>query len=1299
MTKLRKMSLGVLVGLLVLMVVLLIFVQTPLFKNWLKDELASALSAATKSEISIGRLRGNLYSMVQFEDIRWQVDGTDFFTAKRLFIRYRPLALLLNRIEIRELLLASPVMFVRQKPDSSWNSEVLASAWPDGERAPSEADHGPRGAWDIFLKQCRIASATIIVDTPYRSAINYPERIDGLDIRFGFSKVADRMTLALQQMHLESRTPDFSLTTSPTVMGMAEDEVTLEPVDLQTEQSTVHAEMHSAGKQNPLLELLVRGSPVSFSELRRLFPQLSLRGSPQITVEVSGHLDDLNVRGHLRMGLGSIDLTGNIQALQEPYGYQIAGKMVSFDLSEIIADAALTTDLNMSFSLSGRGTEPGSMRAEFSVSADSSMVAGKRIGSSRVQGTIAGDTLFVKADVTVEHAELSLAGSVAAVGEALDYRVRGDVQHLDFGRFLAGGEMQSDLNLGLALSGHGTELMNMTGQLKVAVLPSSLQRIPIDSAMFHFTLAHGTLDFQRFAIVSPVGRMRAQGNLSLKARNALHLDAEFSDFSILSSVLPVDSLSGKGRLTGRIEGPADSMAVSGRFDFTQLGTSGFRMGTLSGEAEGLLSGDETRLSFVGQAHHIGTRTFIAEEAQLRVDYDDGAARYSLRLSIEDSAAVRCEGTVTPSSDSTLVSVQKSDVRYKNLAWSNRDVTARLRFHDSAIDFSHVELFSGQQRISLEGRLDTQGENRFHIGIEQVDLATVQDLLALDADIGGRLSVDIEFHGTMAAPRLKGRVQVQNGHSYQVDFSEVVADLDYAGERFGWRCTLSKSAGDSLLMASGAVPMQLAFRPFAGEIRRDQRFEFKASTRGIDLSLFQPLATGIKNIQGKVIADIVINNTLNDLRGVGPIRLIGGAFDIPEIGTKYRKINLVLVLNDKEVLIRDFRMRSGDGKLEIVRGSLSLSQDDVETFQALFKADNFQLMNNKKLRANVDGEIEVFGSIRSPQFSGDLTISECVVHYEEWFEDEAVYLTSKPFFVITDDTTAQDTAGAIRFLNRKRKTETVFSETKFYKRLRGELSLYFPRNVWIRSGDANIEIEGDLAAVKEGEDFVLFGSFATIRGFYQLFGNRFQIRRGEMVFNGNPDYNPEISIEASYVLPSASGPDGEKQEFEVMITGTMQSPEFHFTLDGEEVPQNDLISILVFGKRFADSPIGQFGAAQNANTTGNQSDSGPGLDERATGILTGQVLRQLSGKLSDELRLDVIQIERGKGWADASLRVGKYLTPDVFVSISQDFGDEGKQKIELEYEIPQKILFFNLLLQASSESEGNSALDFIWKIEW
>ena len=157
----------------------------------------------------------------------------------------------------------------------------------------------------------------------------------------------------------------------------------------------------------------------------------------------------------------------------------------------------------------------------------------------------------------------------------------------------------------------------------------------------------------------------------------------------------------------------------------------------------------------------------------------------------------------------------------------------------------------------------------------------------------------------------------------------------------------------------------------------------------------------------------------------------------------------------------------------------------------------------------------------------------------------------------------------------------------------------------------------------------------------------------------------------------------------IISGTVRAPEFEFTLDGQPAEQKDVISILLFGSTFENLPIGQ-----RSNVASETS-----LSDQATGFITGQLIKQVSRRLGSELNLDVLQIESGQDLQDAQVKVGKYITPDVFVIVSQDFGAEGNQKINLEYEIPRKIVFLNLFLQASKERKGDTAMDVIWKIEW
>ncbi|MFQ5769775.1 MAG: translocation/assembly module TamB domain-containing protein, partial [bacterium] len=586
--------------------------------------------------------------------------------------------------------------------------------------------------------------------------------------------------------------------------------------------------------------------------------------------------------------------------------------------------------------------------------------------------------------------------------------------------------------------------------------------------------------------------------------------------------------------------------------------------------------------------------------------------------------------------------------------------------------------------------DSESPNNFRLKLSDLDISRYYKFLAQEVPLDGRFNLDLQFTGTLANPIFDGTFELVNGQYSQVPFARFAGNFAVQEKALVWQCVLSQVENDSLLQSSGHLPLKLSLVPYEYKLFPDEQLECKVNARGLDLSFLQAFTKSVQNIKGTLVADVVLRNTLNDLRGVGPIRLFDGEFDISELGTKYRNVNLALILKDKDLLIRDFRMRSGGGELKLVEGGLSLTKKSLKDFKARFKVANFQLMNNKKMQAKVKGEIELTGSVQAPYFTGDLTVNESRVYYPAWIEEETtVELTSRPFFIIAPDASELDTTGALRFQKSFSGTETDFTETQFFKNLRGELSVYFPRNTWIRSEDTNIEVEGDLAVVKEGPGLALFGSFSAIRGYYELLGNRFQIKRGELVFNGELEPNPEVDIEADYEFKDVSGDDPQKHKFVVLITGKLYAPEFKFTLDGKVAAQEDILSVLVFGQSYADLSFGQ------KNSVSNDS----GLEKKATGFLTGQVLKRLSGRLGKELHLDVIQIESGKNLEDARLRVGKYVTPDVFVSISQDFGAEGNQKVELEYEIPKKILFFNLLLQASKERQGNTGLDVIWKIEW
>jgi len=1276
MKKIGKYISLLFLGLVVLIFVAGIFTQTSIFRSWLKNRAIAALDAKFGSKTTVQSLNGNLFTYLQIENFSIELEKKPFVKIKRALFQYSPIGLFFKRIVIREIILESPEINFVQDKEATWNfSRFLKSSEPESETETATSGFG----WSLIAPTIQVRAGAADIQTLNNISLQIPARIRGFDLDLGVWLQKNQTKVSLQNLNFEAFEPDLSVRSIQSEVNLDSVNFQAKDIEIETGNSKFSSNLDVKNFENPVLNVVMKGHPISLSEIRGIIPDLQLYGLPRIEIEAEGPLDALKIKGFVELGSGRVDVAGKLQALRVPYEYDLTGKISHLDLSEITKQPEFASDLNLQCRVQGEDIEWGKIRGSASVDLDSSRFFHMQIEPSGFDFVVNEDTLDFSLEALAEGTKSKLSGLVVYNLSHLEYLISGQIRSLTIERFYPIEGLSSDLAFDVELEGQGKDFDSMSGFVNLRLLSSKINNVPIDSARFKLNLENSVLSLNQFVIESPLGKISAQGDISFQQDNSLALEADFLDFSVLSESLPLDSVHGRGTFSAQAKGPMDSLQILASFELAQVGTKDITVRKFKGDFSGLFSEAGKFLDFKGKANGVSASGIDIKVAELNLSYSDSLSHFEIFLRQSDLLKIATSGKLKRlAEDETNITFENLNIDYLGQTWKNANEPFGLRIKGSQYDFSQFNLVSGEQTILLSGSLDTEKHNNLRFNLSNFDVSRYDSLFAQEIDFEGLLNFGFELKGALSDPELHGEIQLSKGSYYEVPFDSFTGEFDYNQRTFNWSCQLSKTQGDSLMESSGQLPMLLSLDPFEQKILEDEQLVGKLSSRGLDLSLFQAFTPGVKNIKGKLIADVVISNTLNDLKGAGPIRLINGEFTVPEMGTKYKKVNVVLLLQEKKAILRDFRMRSGDGFLKIIEGALSVSEYNLEDFVAKFKLENFQLMNNKKMKARVSGEIALSGGIQSPQISGDLTMDQARINYEEWFEeDTAVLLTAKPFFVISEDSTEFDSTGALQF-QKTFQTETSITELPLYKNLRGEITIRFPRNAWIRSNSVNIEINGDLTATKEGQDIVLFGSLSTLRGFYQLLGRRFEIEEGEIMFKGKPEPDPDVSIEAVHEFRDDSE-DPEIHEFKVLVSGTLSLPTFRFELDGQEAEQKDRISVLLFGQKFED-------------LTADQSAG-------VSGILTTQALSKLTGTIGQKLDLDVIQFERGKDWKDTKVRVGKYLTPEVFVSVSQDFSTEGNRRVELEYEIPLKIRLLNLFLQASTEGKENSALDVIWKFEW
>jgi translocation and assembly module TamB len=238
-------------------------------------------------------------------------------------------------------------------------------------------------------------------------------------------------------------------------------------------------------------------------------------------------------------------------------------------------------------------------------------------------------------------------------------------------------------------------------------------------------------------------------------------------------------------------------------------------------------------------------------------------------------------------------------------------------------------------------------------------------------------------------------------------------------------------------------------------------------------------------------------------------------------------------------------------------------------------------------------------------------------------------------------------------------------------LRADIQVDLPRNIWLQGAGTAIELSGNLHITKErGTPVILSGRLETVRGFASYYGKKFTLERGLLTFTGTPEIAPQLDVIVTKEIADYT--------VSIHVTGTAPQPELTFS-STPELPQSDILSLLVLGK-----PINQLTKTEHSS-----------LVNEAQQLVGGLVASRLERVFAPALGLQTVEITPGEEVGTGSVRVGRYVTEDLFLTVGREFGtEESATTIGLEYSITR-----HLKARASSSDQGETTLDLLWRLEY
>jgi translocation and assembly module TamB len=244
-------------------------------------------------------------------------------------------------------------------------------------------------------------------------------------------------------------------------------------------------------------------------------------------------------------------------------------------------------------------------------------------------------------------------------------------------------------------------------------------------------------------------------------------------------------------------------------------------------------------------------------------------------------------------------------------------------------------------------------------------------------------------------------------------------------------------------------------------------------------------------------------------------------------------------------------------------------------------------------------------------------------------------------------------------------EVVETGPSTLERVRSSVRVVLGDDVRVDSYGLKAKLAGDVTVLTRPGDVVRGdGAIRVVEGEYKAFGQYVRITRGVLSFARTPINEPTLDLVGEREIKGAD------IVVRINVRGTLSNP--FVTLSSEPpMPENEALSYLIMGRSLNTLQSGE--AASIDRAAQSLAISGGGL---------------LLGGIGTRLGLDEVAVEQDE--EDASVVIGKYLSPKLFVSYGISIV-EAINTVKLRYSINER---WSLKAEAGLEQSA----DVEFKIE-
>jgi len=1259
---------------LLLIVGLLAFTQTKAFREVLREKSLQLINPNINGHFSIEQIDGNLYNTICLKNISLTEGDSLIAQIDTLCLNYHLKDLFKKHIVIDTFLIQSPQFNLWYKDSTTLHLlYVLENIIKNDKSTPSNFPI------TLDVRHIELNKGNGQFQTKYSAP---PIRFSEIDINAsGFFK-NHHVEVNIKQIDLATENPQFELIKSHVNFKKERALITVDSLQLQTGKSFIKAKGQYIGMDN--FDIQLNANPLDNQEIKTFLPTIPLKTIPELSLKLESNKAEMhcdislaNKKKNIGVKAISYELPKALKTEDETSKYNATiyfNNFIPEDWFEINK-----TDAKLNGSVTINGVNILNYKDDLKLNA--------QLNNSSYRGTIS-DTLnidaiqknnVIDASLIVVYNDSHSKGhlNIEDLYDTPIYTAIFKSQNLNIEAIepsLPNTIVNGEFNIS------GTHILSDQRQFtsQIGLYNSKVYDVNVDSVFLQSDFSEGNLHFDTLNIITANNMAYSSGNYNF-IQNAFNTQISIRSKNLdLLKKYDVPELDYKdATLRMQLNGTTKSFDYEGDVNVTNLNVYSLNTDTVFAQLSGSYSKDSINSDGTINVKNLDLSSQSIEDISLDYSFKNNIINALLKVK-DDSTDAHLEALIELK-DTIDIQLLKGNLQTPYANYYLTDTIQQVSLATKSVFINNIEIKDHTHsafKIKTKGQISTEQSENFDLLIRNLNLSRLNHLINTSDTIGGLLSSTLSLNGKPDSLVLKSSYTITNPNYGDINIPSINGEISYDTSVVKLNAWLPQL--DSAVHANFSIPFTIG-TDTNNKLNYNLSDTFNAQLNIYSLNISTPDIPEYEHINAGGIYSGKINvaGTFDKPDFTGFVNIDNGFLTNHNQGVYYKNALARFKFDENTINIDTIYIGADKGYFT-TKGHVTFDSTIIsgKISNSAFKTDikRFHIVKHKNYDMSISGNPFVSSDKGSPLFGGKITVN-----------NSSFFI---PGLLKTDETetNTNNTPLLVAAINENHTTtqvedlESQKARSPFIDQLHGRITIDIPRSTWLKSNDMNIEIAGDFDIAKTGSYFELFGDVEVIRGYYILYGRKYNISEGIITFMGGENPDPRLDIKANYTFRSS---DKEKHTLELSITEYLSEPVINFTLDDNPISQSDAVSIMIFGKTMDElSYDGQNGIIGSVGSN----------------MLANMVTSSLNSTIGKRFKLDMIEVNSTENWESAAFVVGKYITNDLFVIYQRGFGETEDDEITpetitLEYEL-NKRLFFRL----QSGTSKTSGFDVILKFE-